>query len=408
MWLATQERRTRRHRLRSHGRTAVLCALVCFGVFQAGFNVLVEHDNPTIYDDEFSVRFPALQRCLAEAPGRPLLLLMGSSRCGMAYLPEIVPPLWTPSGHSPVLYNFSHQGAGPIFNLVLLQRLLRRGVRPRWLVLEVMPPCLNHEYYSVVTTCGELDDLPTIWRYFPAVRATALVLRARLFPCCRQRVFLCDTYLAPLTLKTVAENLAYMKLLPQGGDDGWWLHDRLEGIAAIRAMHVSRIGYRPRLQRFQIKRTADRALRETLELCRGNGIPVVLLLMPEAREFQGWYTPEALRRIDAYCRGLSREYDVPLVDARDWLPDDAFMDLHHPLRGGAIRFTERLAREVLEPLAQGRWDKATEDRRGAGPSTMPQVLRGPERREPPPGDWSSSTETAESCRPRSGRSEWRP
>lgn len=335
-------------------RSAIVWALAVFLAIQLGLNLLVEADNPTIYDDEFSVRFPALQTLMAEAPGQPLLLLIGSSRSGMAYLPEVLPPLQTPAGERPILYNFSHQGAGPILNAMMLRRLLRRGIRPRWLVLEVMPPCLNHEYHSVATTCAELRELPSVCRYFSPVRAGALVLRSRLFPCYRQRGFLCGSYLPLLAAKTVAEKLAYIDLLPQGGDGGWQLQDQLDKQEIARRIRITRAGYRPRLQDFQIKPETDRALQETLQLCRENDIETVLLLMPEGSEFQSWYAPWALPQIDAYCRGLSRDFGVPLVDARHWLPDNLFTDSHHPLRPGAMLFTERLAREVLGPLVQGR------------------------------------------------------
>jgi hypothetical protein len=352
--LAKQEYWTRRQLLVLRARRVMLSALAGLLVVQLGLNLLVEGRNSAGYDDEFVVRLPVLHERMAEAPGQPLLLVVGSSRCCMGFLPEVLPPLQTPSGEKPVVFNFSHQGSGPIFNLILLHRLLRRGICPRWLVLEIMPPCLNHEHYSVSTTCGELDDLPDIWRYFSPVKTTALVLRARLFPSYRQRLYLCDTYLPPLAVKTVAEDLAYIRLLPQGGDGGWWLVDEIDPEDKAMASYVARKGYRERLQQFQIKPAADRAVRETLQLCRDHGIGVALLLMPEGSEFQSWYAPWALPQVDAFCQNLSSEYGVPVVDARHWLPDEVFTDSHHPLLAGATQFTKRLAREVLQPMIEGR------------------------------------------------------
>jgi len=43
---------------------------------------------------------------------------------------------------------------------------------------------------------------------------------------------------------------------------------------------------------------------------------------------------------------------LTLVDARTWLPDSDFMDLHHVLASGAERFTKRLEEEVLRPLVE--------------------------------------------------------
>ncbi len=75
----------------------------------------------------------------------------------------------------------------------------------------------------------------------------------------------------------------------------------------------------------------------------------MLLLMPEGTEFQSWYHPAARAEIDTYLACLNREYEVPLVDARSWLPDTAFFDSHHLHGDGATAFTQRFAREVLEP-----------------------------------------------------------
>jgi hypothetical protein len=41
---------------------------------------------------------------------------------------------------------------------------------------------------------------------------------------------------------------------------------------------------------------------------------------------------------------------VPHIDARDWLPDDHFIDAHHLFAVGACQFSQRLANELLGPL----------------------------------------------------------
>ena len=54
--------------------------------------------------------------------------------------------------------------------------------------------------------------------------------------------------------------------------------------------------------------------------------------------------------IDAHLHSVSERWGVPLIDARDWLGDDAFYDSHHLLPRGAAAFTERFERESLPPL----------------------------------------------------------
>jgi hypothetical protein len=98
----------------------------------------------------------------------------------------------------------------------------------------------------------------------------------------------------------------------------------------------------------------SRALGDLLELCRRDGVPAALVWLPEASAFRAWYTADNLKQLQALLNRLSREYAVPLIDARTWVGDDDFADGHHLLPAGAAAFTERLGREVLLPLLAGR------------------------------------------------------
>jgi hypothetical protein len=51
-----------------------------------------------------------------------------------------------------------------------------------------------------------------------------------------------------------------------------------------------------------------------------------------------------------YLHGLGREFGLPLIDARTWVPDEEFRDAHHLLCPGAERFTDRLGKEALLPM----------------------------------------------------------
>src|SRR5262249_24732041 len=92
-----------------------------------------------------------------------------------------------------------------------------------------------------------------------------------------------------------------------------------------------------------------------LALCRRQRIGVVLVAMPEGSEFQSWYPSAVRAEIDAYLERLVREEQVPLVDARSWVPDNCFADGHHLMPKGASLYTEQLSREAILPLLQG-WE----------------------------------------------------
>ena len=86
----------------------------------------------------------------------------------------------------------------------------------------------------------------------------------------------------------------------------------------------------------------DRALREIISVCRCRGIVLTLLYMPEGTDFQSWYPPALRTAADAYLTRLSKETAVPLINARDWMPDSAFVDSFHLSCDGAQAFTGAL------------------------------------------------------------------
>ena len=72
--------------------------------------------------------------------------------------------------------------------------------------------------------------------------------------------------------------------------------------------------------------------------------------MPEGPTFRSFYSPDARAEIDRCLEQVCKDFHVPLVDARGWMPETAFFDSHHLLPPGAVTFTQRLEREVLNPL----------------------------------------------------------
>jgi hypothetical protein len=110
----------------------------------------------------------------------------------------------------------------------------------------------------------------------------------------------------------------------------------------------------PLLDPLHISPDYDRALRELLDECCTDRIKAALFLMPEHSACRGWYTSKTKAVVGAYLRQLSQEYGVPVIDARDWLPDEHFADFCHMMPQGAGPFSERFARDVMGPWLQGK------------------------------------------------------
>src|SRR6266850_6378448 len=119
-------------------RRTLAAGLLFFLVAQMLFNIVADMRHPELYDPEYGVRLGLLRARQAETPDRPLLLLIGSSRTVMSFRPEILGALRTGDGAPVLAFNFSHLAAGPLMNLLAYDRLRREGIRPKWLVVEVM------------------------------------------------------------------------------------------------------------------------------------------------------------------------------------------------------------------------------------------------------------------------------
>jgi hypothetical protein len=296
---------------------------VCLALAWAGVDALA----PERADPEYLARRDLLRERLSERPDARLAVVLGSSRTGCGFAPELLP-----GGERPALwFNMSHYGAGPVFNLVILNRMVRDGFRPDVAVIEVMPPFAAREHPRLLGTHLSGRELafasdylapgPLSWQWFRHRFVKVASVKQTLDPY--------GTVVVPG---------------PFGGPA-----DPQEAVTAaerdLRTGEQRRV-YAALARDLALSPAAEQALRETLRVCRGHGITPVLLLTPEGGVFRAWYDPQRLRAFEASVAALAREHDVRLIDARDWLADADFSDGHHPLRRGAEKFTRRLVREA--------------------------------------------------------------
>jgi hypothetical protein len=312
----------------------------------------MELSRPMLFDAEYGYKLLRLKQRVAEAPDHPLILVLGSSRAGQGLRAEILPPNWQGAGAAPIVYNFGLTGAADVTEMLCLHRLLREGIRPAWVVIEIMPVLLHEE--TPQTAYEETwwlrvhriqaSDLPRLWRYsIQTWRLYGSWLLDRLTAWSADRFCILSYYLPRWLPADVRK-------------DGWQTVDRsgwlgygpavFDAEEHRQAMERARESYLAALDHFRISPVPDRALRHMLDLCRRKQIRTMLLLMPEEAEFQSWYPAEARREIDRYVARLSQQYRAPLIDARCWAADNSFADGHHLLPEPAAEFTRRFACEV--------------------------------------------------------------
>lgn len=351
----------RRHNQIRRAKAVLLWVAAFFVCAQVALDVVLDVRYPESFDGEFALRLATLRARIAEAPKRPLMLLVGSSRTDLSFIPEILPALRTQAGADVCVFNFSHLGAGPAMNLVEVRRLLRAGIRPDWLVLELMPSQLGDSTQNVLTQSSGPKDLRLVARYRGWVRSYGRYFRGRLVPCCKHRSFIlrrvCPGFVQPAELEEVdrmgIDRLGGNFCVEWLGTRVWQLSPHMDPNEIRARTDAARSGYLPALQRLELCKLSDRTTRELLDLCRHRHIQTVLLRSPEGTAFQSWYSTHSRELVDDYCARISREYGLPVVDGRNWLEDVDFSDSHHALLSGATHFTRRLGREVLQPLAAG-------------------------------------------------------
>ena len=77
-------------------------------------------------------------------------------------------------------FNFGHIASGPIMTLMHYHRLRHDGVRPAWMIVEVLPPALCGEQPQLVRDGMTLGDYPVLCRYLNPPYLTYRYVQSRL------------------------------------------------------------------------------------------------------------------------------------------------------------------------------------------------------------------------------------
>ena len=320
-------------------RRAVLVAAAMFAALNLGTGLVAER-YPRLRDPLFGDKLAKLKPRLAS--GKPLVVMLGSSRTGLAFHGKRV------EAALPVTaFNFGVPASGPVTHLVYLHRLLDAGAKPDLLVVEVLPAMLHADggppRESLWLFADRLTgpERATVVRHgFPAAAVNKRWRESVLAPAYALRFQL----LCRVSPSWLPWPLRFD--WSRGADECGWgnlVNQTPTPEARDRAFAQARAEYAGILADYRPGGPAVAALRELLGVCRDRAIPVRLVLMPESAAFRALEAPATSARLAAVLAGL------PVTDARDWLPDGSFNDGHHMLTAGAEAFTDRLAREVVAP-----------------------------------------------------------
>jgi Protein of unknown function (DUF1574) len=331
---------------RRHYRAAAFWMLAAFAASQAVLAVWIDQDAPAVRDPEYVLLQDMLQERIAEKPGKPVAVFLGSSRVALGF-----DAARAADDLDVLLFNFGVPGSGPFLQKVVLDRMTAAGLRPDVLFIEVLHPfynaagtrSLDHSLLDGARLTGrEAEGLLHYGR-----RSTGPTRRwvyARAMPINRHHAELRDLVgldeyqpgQGPPPPFHPIDRLGY-RPRPVPPDD--W----------PKLTELAHKQYDPFHAAFRLDPYPWGRLQETIALAKQTGAYVVVVIMPEGSEFRRLYTPAAREGVADMIRRLREESGVTVVDARDWLDDSAFYDQHHLLPPGAITFADRFREEALVP-----------------------------------------------------------
>jgi hypothetical protein len=340
-------------RFHRSGRQVACWALTWYVVVLVAFAVALNYWHPTIHTGGI-VKLDQLRRVAAQAPDRPLLVMLGSSRTDGLFQASRLNGLPTSTGQPLLAYNFGVPMYGAMREWYCLRQLVAAGIRPRLLLLEVVAPFVNESHKGLASEENwirpqwlDLSELLFLRGY---VRCPGPMcaewLKSRLAP---SYVFRWPLHTAVLQSSAPAPSPAWKE---QHDPWGTLLPSCLGEADCARESEATRAVFVPSLQKFCLGDGPVRALQDMLALCRREQIPVVLIVTPESSVFRSWYPPEAVATMQRLLGQLHDTWGVPVIDAREWLPDRDFIDGHHPLPEGSELFTRRLIEELRPMLVQ--------------------------------------------------------
>ena len=136
--MTQEEQRTVETAPRSPAHALLQELLAASVLSQLVLAVYIDQDAPAVRDPEFYLLEGMFRERVAENPGRPTAMFLGSSRVAHGFNARRAT-----GDHDAVVFNFGVPGSGPYFQTVMMDRLRTDGVRPDILFLEVL-----HSFYN--------------------------------------------------------------------------------------------------------------------------------------------------------------------------------------------------------------------------------------------------------------------
>jgi hypothetical protein len=331
-------------------RAIVLWTVASFVIMQLLLGWAIDAGLPQVRDPEYVHREQLLQAQTQSDSKKPQVVMIGSSRVLNGLDAKTATEALAGDA---LVFNFGIPSSGPFLERVWQERLEAGGAKPAILLIEVFPA-----YFNGNCPAGDRNDLDgarltarELSQLRPTFEAVAGPIRRWVF----------GRSLPAYRNQSELRGLLYVDRRRNGDDlppdlraiDSFgWQPRGYEAEERIALTGLAHRQYDPCYRDFRLSAEQVSHLEELLERCHRRGIRAALVLTPEGSEFRRLYTPEMTADIDGMLSQMRAKYQVPIIDARNWMDDGRFYDMHHLLPSGAREFSQRLAREGIAPLLQ--------------------------------------------------------
>jgi Protein of unknown function (DUF1574) len=332
-------------------RRILVGGFLLFLAAQAGAGLVADYLCP-------QVRFSYLYRLLTKAeaaPQAPTILCLGSSRTGTCLIDDEMTRVLRENGaEATQVFN----AAMPVGDLVVsehvLDRFLKRGLRPRQLILEVMPEFLNrHNGWLSFHVERQLTwkDLPRYWDDLCRADLISQFLIDRLAPLYAERKgfwnLLGKAGQALLTRKqppadTLLSSTALWERIIQATPNLTSEERQAKRQLGLENVRLCLTDYAP-------GGNSTAALERIMVRCRRENIQVILLAVPVCSEHRSLYESVIERAFLEEMHRVVERFNCRFIDCRGRIADAHFLDNHHADGAGGLAFSKQFCEEVLAP-----------------------------------------------------------
>lgn len=344
---------------RASARAAVASGLLAFAVANAALAYTLERSHCEWRDPEFGHRLILVKQRTAEAPGRPLILAVGSSRIQQGLHPAAMA---MPDGPTdPMVINFGYRGATPAVAVRNVFRLLESGVRPSAVLIEFTPIWMvggDGAFCPIRLWPNRLTAADVQWFVSTGLidfekpgRLRALVNWAGVsaLPWTSHRQVLMPHWLPRWVPESQVEALGLERMDRDGFTD-------IQVTSTTSQFDLERIraSLAPIVRKTAIAESVRHTFQLLLDRCRSEGIAVGFVWVPLSPLVSGWIHPDAQLACERYAAELSHQPGVTVFPRPSWVVDDDFADGQHLLPPAASRYSRWLADGYLKPWLAAR------------------------------------------------------